>query len=135
MHKHRRLLAVIAEPALMRLEASFLADVLNDDETRRLIDAIKGVTRNIRAPFGSWHRHRFAFEVFRAAVNTLLGFYRPSGDPVRPSDNEIADLYLGDAGTPETAGKMLAGGAATAANLPMPGAARDRDALQRGVKG
>jgi hypothetical protein len=122
----------VSEEIRMRLEASFLEEFLFDDETRRLVGAIKTVSRNIRVPFGPWHRNRFAFEVLRAAVNTLMGFFKPTGDPVRPSNNDIADLYLGEAGTPEIAGKMLAGGAATAAGLPVPGAAKQREAIQNG---
>jgi len=115
----------VSEEIRRRLEGAFFQELqAGDDETYRLIEAIKGVARNIEPAFGRWHENRFAFEVLRVAVNVLLDFYRPPGDAIRPSDNEISDLYLGETGTPDTAGRMLAGGAAVAANIPMPKAAR-----------
>jgi len=121
-----------SEEIRRRLEASFVQELqADDDETYRLVEAIKTVARNLQqSPFGSWHKNRFAFEVFRDAVNTLVTLSKPPGDPVRPSDNEIADLYLGDRGTPEDAGRMLAGGAAVAANIPLPRAAKGREPSQ-----
>jgi hypothetical protein len=102
-----------------RLDASFTEEIqAGDDETYRLLHAIKTLARNVEDPFGIWHENRFAFDVFRAAVLALLDLHRPAGEPVRPSDNEIADMFLGEDGTPETAGRMLAGGAATAAGIP-----------------
>jgi hypothetical protein len=110
-----------SEEIRRRLAASFLNEALGgDDETRKLREAIQTVVDNVEPPFGAWHQNRFAFDVFRAAVLALLDLHRPAGDPVRPSETEIADLYLGEDGTPETAGRMLAGGAATAAGIPFP---------------
>lgn len=110
-----------SEEIRRRLEHSFLAELrAGDDQTYRLLGAIEGVARNVEAPFGRWHENKFAFETFRAAILALIDLYRPAGDPVRPADNEIADMYLGESGTPETAGRMLAGGAATAAGIPLP---------------
>jgi len=111
-----------SEEIRRRLEASFEEEVqAGDDETYRLVGAIKQVARNVEPPFGVWHKSRFAFDAFRAAVLALLDLHRPGGMPERPADNEIADMYLGEDGTTETAGRMLAGGAATAAGIPMPG--------------
>jgi hypothetical protein len=105
-----------------RLEATFAEEIqAGDDETYRFLQAIKTIAWNVGPPFGSWHQSRFAFDTFRAAVLALIDLHRPSGVPVRPADNEIADMYLGEDGTPETAGRMIAGGAATAANIPMSG--------------
>lgn len=112
----------IGEEIRLRLETSFVYEAqAGDDETHRLLEAIKTVARNIEPPFGEWHQNRFAFDTFRAAVLALIDLHRPAGTPIRPTDNEIADMYLGEDGTPETAGRMLAGGAATAARIPMPG--------------
>ena len=118
-----------SEEIRRRLEASFVLEA-DDDETSRLMEAIKTVARHLQPPFGPWHKSRFAFEVFREAINALLALSKPPGDPVRPSDNEIADLYLGERGMPETAGRMLAGGAAVAANIPIPNGAKRRDPSQ-----
>jgi hypothetical protein len=112
----------IGEEIRVRLETSFVYEAqAGDDETRRLLKAIETVARNVEPPFGAWHQSRFAFDTFRAAVLALIDLHRPGGVPVRPDDNEIADMYLGEGGTSETAGRMLAGGAATAAGIPMPG--------------
>jgi hypothetical protein len=122
-----------SEEIRRRLETSFLQELqAGDDETHKFIEAIKTVARNLEPPFGSWHENRFAFDVFAEAVNALLDLYRPPGDAVRPSDNEIAELYLGAQGTSATAGRMLAGGAATAANIQMPGAPKGRQPSQSG---
>ncbi len=117
-----------SEEIRRRLEASFAQELrAGDEETFRLVEAIRTVAQNLEVPFGSWHENRFAFDVFIEAVKVLMALYRPPGDSVRPSDNEIADLYLGTAGTPEVAGRMLAGGAAAAANIPLPGAPKRHD--------
>ena len=124
-----------SEEIRRRLVASFVQESrAGDDETFRLIEAIKTVAQNLEGPFGSWHKDRFAFDVFVEAVNVVMALYRPPGESVRPSDNEIADLYLGTAGTPETAGRMLAGGAAAAANIPMPGARKEGESARAGRK-
>jgi len=115
----------IGEEIRLRLETSFVYEAqAGDEETRRLLGAIETIARNVEPPFGAWHQNRFSFDVFRAAVLALLDLQRPAGEPVRPAENEIADLYLGEDGTPETAGRMLAGGAATAAGIPLPGQRR-----------
>jgi hypothetical protein len=122
-----------SEEIRRRLEASFLGELqAGDGETYQLLEAIKAVTGNMPPAFGFWHENRFAFEVLRIAIKVLLDFYRPPGDPIRPSDNEIADLYLGENGTPETAGRMLAGGAAVAANIPIPRAGKAREPSEVG---
>ena len=89
----------VSEEIRRRLEGTFFHELqAGDEETYRFMEAIKGVARNIEPAFGRWHENRFAFEVLRVAVNVLLDFYRPPGDPIRPSDNEISDLYLGENG-------------------------------------
>ncbi len=111
-----------SEEMRRRLEASFVEEAqAGDDETYRLVRAIQTVAINVRPAFGNWHEDRFAFDTFRAAVLALIDLHRPPGMPVRPKDNEIADSYLGEDGTPETAGRMIAGGASVAAGIPVPG--------------
>jgi hypothetical protein len=111
----------VGEEIRRRLEASFLQEAqAGDSETYALVQAICSVAQNLEVPFGSWHKNRFAFDVFLEAINALVTLFQPSGDSIRPT-NEIAELYLGATGTPQTAGRMLAGGAAAAANITMPG--------------
>jgi hypothetical protein len=117
-----------SEEIRRRLVASFLDEPrAEDEETNRLLDAIETIAQNIEPPFGVWHQSRFAFEVFRSAVVGLLDLQRPPGDAVRPSGNAIADLYLGENGTPEAAGRVLAGSAATAAGIPLPGQRHEKE--------
>lgn len=113
----------VSEEIRRRLEHTFQEEMSfqGDDAGYRLVQAIKDVLRNVEPPFGRWHENRFAFDTLRAAVIALIDLHRPAGMPVRPAENEIADNYLGEDGTPETAGRMLAGGAAVAAGIPMPG--------------
>lgn len=112
----------VSEEIRRRLEGSFLQEKqAGDEDTYRLIEAVKTISRNVEPPFGRWTENRFAFDTFRAAVLALIDLHRPPGYPVRPADNEIADNYLGEDGTPETAGRIIAGGAAVAAGIPMPG--------------
>jgi hypothetical protein len=120
-----------SEEIRRRLQVSFAEELrAGDDETHRLVEAIRTTAQNLEVPFGSWHENRFAFDVFVEAAKVLMALYRPPGESVRPSDNEIADLYLGTTGTPETAGRMLAGGAAAAANIPMPGTLKRQEPAQ-----
>ena len=88
-----------SEEIRRRLEISFTEEVQSgDQETFRLIQAIKSLAHNVEQAFGSWHENRFAFDVFRAAVFAILDLHRPIGERVRPADNEIADMYLGEGG-------------------------------------
>jgi len=90
----------------------------------KVVDAIKIIADEVDPAFGAWHKTRFAFETFKTAVAALIDLHRPAGMPIRPSNNQIAEMYLGEEGTPETAGRMIAGSAATAAGIPMPGQRR-----------
>ena len=111
-----------SEEIRIRLDASFTDEVqAGDEETYRLLQAIKTLVHNVDDPFGSWHQNRFAFDVFRAAVLALLDLLRPAGEPVQPiATDVIAYLFLGEEGSAETVARMLAGGAATAAGIPFP---------------
>src|SRR6202022_1385200 len=60
----------VSEEIRRRLEGTFFHELqAGDAETYRLLEAIKGVARNIEPAFGRWHENRFAFEVLRVAVN------------------------------------------------------------------
>lgn len=111
----------VGEEIRRRLEGSAVDKIrAGDNPTHRLIEAIIQVAINVKPPFGPWYENRFAFDTFRAAVLALIDLHRPSGVPTRPSDNAIADMYLGEDGTPEAAGRMIAGGAAVAVGVPFP---------------
>jgi hypothetical protein len=43
-----------------------------------------GLARNVRPYFGDWHKHRYAFDVFKIGIDTLLTKIRPKGEPVPP---------------------------------------------------
>ena len=53
-----------------------------------------------------WHADRFAFDVFKAAINTLLLSYQPSGE-AKPETRAKFQATWGDA-DPETVGRMIA---------------------------
>lgn len=111
----------VGEEIRRRLEATFIQELQHvDEETHRLTGAIGQAARNINAGFGPWHQDRFSFDVFKAAINTLLAFHKPEGAPIPPSDPGKVDLYLGPDGTPETAGRMFAVSVAITEGIPIP---------------
>jgi hypothetical protein len=111
----------VGEEIRRRLEATFIQESQHvDEETHRLKSAIVQAARNINAAFGPWHQGRFSFDVFKAAITTLLAFQKPEGAPVPPSDPDKVDLYLGPDGTPETAGRMFAVSVAITEGTPIP---------------
>jgi hypothetical protein len=111
----------VGEEIRRRLEATFMQELQHvDKETHRLTDAIVHAARSINTTFGPWHRDRFSFDVFKAAINTLLAFQKPESAPVPPSDPDIVELYLGPDGTPETAGRMFAVSVAVVEGMPIP---------------
>jgi len=100
----------IGEEIRARLEESFIREFLSDEKTRALTFAIHKMEREVRPTYGRWHQTPFAFEVFKASVTTLLGYFRPKGEPVPPPtdpDSPAAVFYGLDA-TPETAGRIIA---------------------------
>jgi hypothetical protein len=124
----------VGEEIRRRLEVTFTQDLHHvDEETHRLTGAIVQVACNINSAFGPWHQDRFSFEVFKAAITTLLVFQRPRGAPVPPSDADKVELYLGPDGTPETAGRMFAVSVAIAEGIPIPGELRQAP-TQRGER-
>jgi hypothetical protein len=107
-----------SEEIRARLEGSYLKELIApDDETYRLVGAVESIARNVNDAFGPWHENRFAFDTFRSAVLAVIDLHRPTGVPIRPEEGGIADMYLGEDGTPETAGRMLAGAAAVATGI------------------
>ena len=96
--------------------------------------AIVQAARNINAGFGPWHRKRFSFDVFKAAIHTLLTFQKPEGEPVPPSDPGKVDLYLGPDGTPETAGRMFAVSVAIMEGIPVPSELRPASTRRGGSR-
>lgn len=94
----------IGEEIRRRLEWSLLNDWTNDPKTRDVIDAIGNLARNVRPYFGDWHKNRYAFDVFRIAVDAVLTKVRPKGEPKPPPDD--GEFRPGD--TSEAAGKALA---------------------------
>jgi hypothetical protein len=87
------------------IEASIdAAETRKDEITSELLDQINEIThRWLREP---WHTDRFAFDVFKTAVNTLLSSRAPSGE-ARPETKAQFQATWGDEG-PETIGRMIA---------------------------
>ena len=87
---HDRLMKAAKERSLSaeirrRLELSFAAELRGDPKTRQLTDAIAQVARDITAFYPrSWHQNPASFEVFKMAVDTLLAYCRPRGEPAVP---------------------------------------------------
>lgn len=75
----------INEEIRRRLEASF-ADAppaATDPKTAEFLAAVVVVARRLSQDFAAWHEDRFAFEVLRHALDTILvRGYRPDGEPV-----------------------------------------------------
>jgi hypothetical protein len=82
-------------------------EAMSDDEkTRNLQAAIGGFADTIGAFYVPWHEDRFAFEILRSAVITLLDYQRPKGEPVVRSDRPLDILGEGD--DPAAIGRGLA---------------------------
>lgn len=99
----------IGEEIRRRLEESFVSEV-EDVQTNALTFAIRRMAREIRGVYGTWHEDPFAFEVFKASVTILLGYFRPKGEakpPPSDPDDPVA-IYYGLDATPETAGRIIA---------------------------
>ena len=69
----------MGEEIRRRLEASFdaEAEAPSDPKTRELLAQIKEIAN---FSLSSWYEDRFAFSVFRSAINTLLSRREPSGE-------------------------------------------------------
>lgn len=106
----------LGEEIRLRLENS-LSALPVEPETRALADMIAAVDWNIDPMYGPWHKNPFAFVVFREALNTLLAYLRPKGEPVapKPAPNSRASVFFEPNTSPEAAGKALAMAALAAA--------------------
>jgi hypothetical protein len=94
----------VSEEIRARLEWSIINDWTNDPKTRHVVDGIANLARNVKPYFGDWHQDRYAFDVFKIAVDTLLAKVGPKGEPIPPPDDGA--FRPGD--TPEAAGRALA---------------------------
>jgi NTP pyrophosphatase (non-canonical NTP hydrolase) len=75
-----------------------------DENTHELLDLIKEIADlSLEEP---WYADRFAFDVFKAAINTLLSSYQPSGE-AKPETRAKFQATWGDE-NPETLGRMIA---------------------------
>lgn len=99
----------LGEEIRSRLEASFSAIAEPaDPQTRDLLEAIAFFDAEMFYHFGSWSKEPFAFEVMKAAVETLLAYHRPKGEVKAPpaTDDKAAILYGPDT-SPEPLGRLL----------------------------
>jgi len=101
----------MGEEIRRRLEASFDAEkVLEDPKTRELINAISFADEELVRDFGSWSKDRFAFEVFRESLNTLLKQYEPKGEPVPvPNPDGLAEILYAKDPSAEDVSRFLVG--------------------------
>jgi hypothetical protein len=75
-----------------------------DENTHELLDLIKEIADlALEEP---WYADRFAFDVFKAAINTLLSRYQPSGEAKQETRAKFQGTW-GDE-NPETIGRMIA---------------------------
>jgi len=75
-----------------------------DENTHELLDLIKEIADlSLKEP---WYADRFAFDVFKAAINTLLSSYQPSGEATPETRAKFQSTW-GDE-NPETIGRMIA---------------------------
>jgi len=87
------------------IEASIdAAETPKDEITSELLDQIKEIADLSPAP--PWHTDRFAFDVFKTAINTLLSSHQPSGE-VRPETKAKFQATWREE-NPETIGRMIA---------------------------
>ncbi len=88
-----------------RLQNSFDAEQLpRDPITDELLYAIKQTVGNLDEP---WHANRFAYDVFKAAINELLLDYQQSIEAQPGTDAKFQSKYGPDA-KPDTIGRILA---------------------------
>jgi hypothetical protein len=87
------------------IEASIdAAETPRDEITSELLDQIKEIADlSLAEP---WYTDRFAFDVFKAAINTLLSSRQPSG-AARPETKDKFQATWGEE-NPETIGRMIA---------------------------
>jgi hypothetical protein len=89
----------LGEEIRSRLQNSFDADPI----TEELLDAIRQIEGNLDEP---WHANRFAYDVFKAAINELLSNYQPS--EAQPGTVSKLKTVYGTEEKPDTIGRILA---------------------------
>jgi hypothetical protein len=95
----------LGEEIRRRLLSSFGPERLpRDDTTQTLLEAIREISQNL-APVEPWHAHRFAFNVFKAAIGELLLMMQPS---IETSENTSKLETVYGSHDPETIGRILA---------------------------
>jgi len=99
----------VGEEIRRRLDSTF-ALALDDPETGELVTAIVQAAHQIDRAYGRWRADPFAFAVFNVAINTLLAYYRPKGEPVGPTaePGSLADTFFGPNASPDAAGRAVA---------------------------
>lgn len=95
----------LGEEIRRRLQKSFDAEQLpRDPISDELLDAIKQIEGNLDEP---WHANRFAYDVFKAAINELLSNYQPSSEAQPGTGTKLQSMY-GLEKKPESIGQILA---------------------------
>jgi hypothetical protein len=101
----------VSEEIRARIEETLMAEIVGPDtQTAALTVAINRMVRELKVAYGNWHKNPFAFEIFKASVATIIGYFQPKGEPAPPKldpNNPIARFY-GAEPTPEAVGKIIA---------------------------
>jgi hypothetical protein len=87
------------------LEASVeAAQTPSDEITSELLDQIKEIANFSLQE--RWYADRFAFDVFKAAINALLSSHQPSGEVKPETKAKLQATYGGE--TPDAIGRIIA---------------------------
>jgi hypothetical protein len=109
------------------LEASLdAAETPKDKNTIELVALIKEIAADL-SRVRPWYTDRFVFDVFKAAINTLLSRHQPSGEARPETKDQFQAEWEED--NPETIGRMIARLAVIAHNrelIPQFGISYDR---------
>jgi hypothetical protein len=76
-----------------------------DEITNELLALIKDIADHLLEK-EQWYADRFAFDVFTAAINTLLSSHQPSGDAKPETKAKFQAVWKDE--NPETIGRMIA---------------------------
>jgi glycosyltransferase A (GT-A) superfamily protein (DUF2064 family) len=87
------------------LEASLdAAETPKDKNTSELVAQIEDIAADL-SRVQPWHTDRFAFDVFKAAINTLLSRLQPGEANPETKDHFV---HVWEEDNPETIGRMIA---------------------------
>jgi hypothetical protein len=108
----------VGEETRVRLDKS-LSLGLDDSRAQHVMESITHAARQVERAYGSWYENPFAFEVFKAALSTLLIYFQPKGEVVPPTTNpnSFAETFFGSNPSPEAAGRAVAMAALAAGGL------------------